>query len=218
MMQNNKQSKKITWLDKKEPFWSWWGLVCQRKLEELWMSGLNQSINQSWCLSPCALVKFLSHWLTWRWEGLIGSTAASHRGPADTLWLPHRGFGLLVEHQFEGVRLRLTGAVQTHVARQSVDSVAITGVWRREGRETPELSEGGREVRVRGRRRRRKFINLSDGPAWLSIHGRWCRHTEEGRRTCRSGSHDDEDEWERQENKNISHYGTATPSNLFSLP
>lgn len=81
--------------------------------------------------------------------------------------LPHRGAGLLVEHQFEGVGLRLTGAVQTHVARQSVDGVAITGVWRREGRETPELSEGGREEgreeRVRGRRG--KFINLSDGPA-----------------------------------------------------
>lgn len=43
--------------------------------------------------------------------------------------LSHPGVGLLFEDQFEGVRLRLTGAVQTHVATQSVHAVPITRLW-----------------------------------------------------------------------------------------
>lgn len=53
------------------------------------------------------------------------------------------GVGLLIKDQFEGICLRMTGAIQAHVATQAMDRVSIASIWRRQDRRGGQGDEGG---------------------------------------------------------------------------
>lgn len=103
----------------------------------------------------------------------------------------HPGVWLFIEHQFECVCLWLAGAVQAHVTTHSKHRVAITGRWMEKTMRRKNSSErkNVRHYKIHSNFNVKLtiiiFIYLLNGPAWLSIHGQWCKHKEEGRRTWR---------------------------------